>query len=191
MTSTKTKIKNDYITYFHKSFILVYVSSPPPTHTHTHTLYFRQTDIERTCILSWDEARIPINACITGPPVTQFFTSTLINSFVITPILTDMDMQYKEGINGEVGIRPVGKGKVKRSDLFVRFLALVLTLAAAVVLGANNQSTTVSVKIVPSLPPVNLPVTAKWLYMSAFVYVFIHFLLAFMFMVYAGKVKRL
>ncbi|KAL7609253.1 CASP-like protein 1E2 [Lactuca sativa] len=84
-----------------------------------------------------------------------------------------MDMQYKEGINGEVGIRPVGKGKVKRSDLFVRFLALVLTLAAAVVLGANNQSTTVSVKIVPSLPPVNLPVTAKWLYMSAFVYLVI------------------
>lgn len=62
-------------------------------------------------------------------------------------------------------------GRLRRSDLAVRVLALVLTLAAAIVLGVDKQTTTVTVTIVPSLPPVNLPVTAKWLHMSAFVYV--------------------
>ncbi|KAL4570300.1 hypothetical protein LXL04_025952 [Taraxacum kok-saghyz] len=82
-----------------------------------------------------------------------------------------MEMQYNGGINGDVGKRSVGKGN--RRDLAVRFLALVLTLTAAVVLGVNKQSTTVPVKIVPSLPPVELPVTAKWHDMSAFVYLVI------------------
>ncbi|GJZ28557.1 CASP-like protein 1E2 [Tanacetum coccineum] len=76
-----------------------------------------------------------------------------------------MDMQYKEGVNGVVAHR----GRVKRTDLALRFLALVLTLAAAVVLGVNKQATTVAVTLAPSLPPVNLPVTAKWHDMSAFV----------------------
>lgn len=77
-----------------------------------------------------------------------------------------MDLQYKEEINnGRVG-------RVKRTDLAVRLLALVLTLTAAVVLGVNKQATTVAITIAPSLPPVNLPVTAKWHHMSAFVYVF-------------------
>ncbi|KAK9052811.1 hypothetical protein SSX86_029441 [Deinandra increscens subsp. villosa] len=79
-----------------------------------------------------------------------------------------MEMQYKEGINGETSNG--GKRRLRRTDLAVRVLALVLTLAAAVVLGVNKQTTTVTVTIVPSLPPVNLPVTAKWLHMSAFVY---------------------
>ncbi|MFS8030476.1 putative casparian strip membrane protein [Helianthus anomalus] len=57
-----------------------------------------------------------------------------------------------------------------RRDMAVRVLALVLTLAAAVVVGVNKQSTTVPITIVASLPPVYLPVTAKWLHMSAFVY---------------------
>nr|XP_043608724.1 CASP-like protein 1E2 [Erigeron canadensis] len=79
-----------------------------------------------------------------------------------------MEMQYKEGINGEMANRR--RNKVKRTDLAVRLLALVLTLAAAVVLGVNKQATTVPIQIIPSLPPVNVPVNAKWLHMSAFVY---------------------
>ncbi|KAJ0666438.1 putative casparian strip membrane protein [Helianthus annuus] len=63
-----------------------------------------------------------------------------------------------------------------RRDMAVRVLALVLTLAAAVVVGVNKQSTTVPITIVASLPPVYLPVTAKWLHMSAFVYVSFFFL---------------
>ncbi|KAK9079899.1 hypothetical protein SSX86_001573 [Deinandra increscens subsp. villosa] len=60
-----------------------------------------------------------------------------------------------------------------KSNFTVRFLALALTLVAAVVLGVNKETTTVSVTIVQSLPPVDLPVTAKWTDMSAFVYLVI------------------
>ncbi|KAI7734127.1 hypothetical protein M8C21_033190 [Ambrosia artemisiifolia] len=58
----------------------------------------------------------------------------------------------------------------KSKDLAVRLLALALTLVAAVLLGVNKQTTTVSITLVTSLPPVDLPVTAKWNQMSAFVY---------------------
>ncbi|KAI3728149.1 hypothetical protein L6452_16779 [Arctium lappa] len=74
-----------------------------------------------------------------------------------------MEMQYKERSYG-------GEGRRRRTDLVLRFLAMALTLSAAVILGLNQQSTTVTLTIVPSLPPVNLPVTAKWLHMSAMVY---------------------
>ncbi|XP_076908586.1 CASP-like protein 1E2 [Bidens hawaiensis] len=74
-----------------------------------------------------------------------------------------MEMQhYKEENNSG--------GTLRRTDLVVRVLALVLTMTAAVVLGVNKQRTTVAITIVQSLPPVNMPVTAKWLHMSAFVY---------------------
>ncbi|KAL8201257.1 hypothetical protein R6Q57_012596 [Mikania cordata] len=72
-----------------------------------------------------------------------------------------MEMQCKAEMGGR---------RWWRTDLTVRFAALVLTLTAAVVLGVNKQTTNVTVTIVPSLPPVSLPVTAKWLHMSAFVY---------------------
>lgn len=54
-------------------------------------------------------------------------------------------------------------------EIVLRILALVLTLAAAVVLGVNKQTKVVPVKVVDSLPPLNVPVPAKWHYMSAFV----------------------
>lgn len=56
-------------------------------------------------------------------------------------------------------------------DLAVRFLALTLTLVAAILLGVDKETKTVSVTLVSSLPPIDLPVTAKWTQMSAFVYV--------------------
>ncbi|XP_076900963.1 CASP-like protein 1E2 [Bidens hawaiensis] len=80
-----------------------------------------------------------------------------------------MEMQHKEGImiTEEVAI---GGGRLRRTDLVARVLALLLTLAAAVVLGVNKQTTTITVAIAPSMPPVKMPVTAKWLHMSAFVF---------------------
>ncbi|KDP40019.1 hypothetical protein JCGZ_02017 [Jatropha curcas] len=54
--------------------------------------------------------------------------------------------------------------------LFLRAVALVLTLAAAIVLGVNKQSEVVPIKLVDSLPPLNIPVTAKWHHLSAFVF---------------------
>ncbi|KAJ9549494.1 hypothetical protein OSB04_022037 [Centaurea solstitialis] len=79
-----------------------------------------------------------------------------------------MEMQYKERSYGHM--ENGGGARRTRTDLMVRFLALGLTLAAAVVLGLNKQTTTVNVTIAPTLPPVSLPVTAKWLHMSAMVY---------------------
>ncbi|XP_051127791.1 CASP-like protein 1E2 [Andrographis paniculata] len=62
------------------------------------------------------------------------------------------------------------KRTMRGSDVVLRFLALALSLAAAVVLGVNKQSTTVAMSLVPTLPPVELPVTAKWHYLSANVF---------------------
>jgi hypothetical protein len=44
----------------------------------------------------------------------------------------------------------------------------VLTLAAAIVLGVDKQTKVVPIKIVDTLPAINLPVSAKWHYLSAF-----------------------
>ena len=53
-------------------------------------------------------------------------------------------------------------------DLLLRVLALVLTLAAAIVLGVDKQTKVVPIKVVDTLPPISLPVSAKWHYLSAF-----------------------
>ncbi|GAV87367.1 DUF588 domain-containing protein, partial [Cephalotus follicularis] len=51
--------------------------------------------------------------------------------------------------------------------LFLRVLALLLNLAAAIVLGVDKV---IPFKILPTLPPLNIPVTSKWHYLSAFVF---------------------
>ncbi|XP_027333245.1 CASP-like protein 1E2 [Abrus precatorius] len=55
-------------------------------------------------------------------------------------------------------------------DLLMRLLALTLTLAAAIVIGLDKQTKVVPISLVDSLPPFNVPVSAKWHYMSAIVY---------------------
>ncbi|XP_058731527.1 CASP-like protein 1E1 [Vicia villosa] len=55
-------------------------------------------------------------------------------------------------------------------ELILRLLAFVLTLAAAIVIGTDKQTKVVPIKIADSLPPFNVPVSAKWHYLSAFVY---------------------
>ncbi|CAI9771044.1 unnamed protein product [Fraxinus pennsylvanica] len=76
------------------------------------------------------------------------------------------------GVNGgEKQVVVVANKRAKKfSALVLRFLALVLTLAAAVLLGVNKQSAVVPVVLVPTLPPFSVDVTAKWHYLSAFVY---------------------
>ncbi|KAM0026910.1 putative casparian strip membrane protein [Helianthus debilis subsp. tardiflorus] len=76
-----------------------------------------------------------------------------------------MEIQYKEEM-----MVANGGARLRRTDAAMRFLALALTLAAAVVLGLNKQTTTIPVKINPSIPPVDMQITAKWIHMSAFVY---------------------
>ncbi|KAI5650682.1 hypothetical protein M9H77_36687 [Catharanthus roseus] len=88
-----------------------------------------------------------------------------------------MESQYvvEEGRNGmrsekEGQVMVANKKTVRGSDVVLRFLAFALTLVAAIVLGVDKQSKVVSVSIVPSLPPINAFLTAKWHYLSAFVY---------------------
>ncbi|KAK4744539.1 hypothetical protein SAY87_010851 [Trapa incisa] len=59
---------------------------------------------------------------------------------------------------------------VRAWELTLRALLFGLTLAAAIVLGTDKQTTTVPVQISASLPPITLSTTAKWQYSSAFVF---------------------
>lgn len=56
-----------------------------------------------------------------------------------------------------------------KCNLLLRLSGLVLTLVAAVVIVADKQTTVVPIRISDSLPPLDIPVTAKWHYMSAYV----------------------
>ncbi|KAK4795557.1 hypothetical protein SAY86_027883 [Trapa natans] len=73
--------------------------------------------------------------------------------------------------------RPGGKaGEVKGIrragiwELALRVAALGLTLVAAVVLRTDDQNTTFVLQVSPVLPRLNIPVTAKWHYLSSFLY---------------------
>ncbi|XP_073141537.1 CASP-like protein 1E2 [Henckelia pumila] len=94
-----------------------------------------------------------------------------------------MESQYKNSNNGGIEsgganttygrgseVAVANKKSFRGWDFVLRVLALALCLAAAVVLGVNKQNTTVPVSLVPTLPPVNVPVTAKFHYLSAFTY---------------------
>ncbi|XP_022761211.1 CASP-like protein 1E1 [Durio zibethinus] len=74
-----------------------------------------------------------------------------------------------DGIGGSKG--GVGMStKVSICDLILRVLALLLTLAAAIVLGVDKQTKVVPFQFTPTLPLVNVEAHAKWHYLSAFVY---------------------
>ncbi|KAG2727220.1 hypothetical protein I3843_01G143800 [Carya illinoinensis] len=55
-------------------------------------------------------------------------------------------------------------------DLLLRLLALALTLVSAITIGLSKQTKVVRVVVVASLPPLYVPVPARWHYISAFVY---------------------
>ncbi|KAK3010659.1 hypothetical protein RJ639_011824 [Escallonia herrerae] len=74
------------------------------------------------------------------------------------------------GMEGDKDVRGANKRSLRCSDLVLRFVALALTLAAAVVLGVDKQTKLMEVTTVSSPPPVLVPVTSKWHYLSAFVY---------------------
>ncbi|KAK1390498.1 hypothetical protein POM88_018680 [Heracleum sosnowskyi] len=70
--------------------------------------------------------------------------------------------------NKDVGVG--GSKKVNYADLFLRFTALILSLAAALIIGLDKQTKIVAVNVVSTLPPLYVPVTAKFHYLSAFTY---------------------
>ncbi|XP_022749027.1 CASP-like protein 1E1 [Durio zibethinus] len=63
-----------------------------------------------------------------------------------------------------------GSRTVSICELILRVLALLLTLAAAIVLGLGKQTKVVPIQITPTSPLINVAVHAKWHYLSAFVY---------------------
>ncbi|KAG7547441.1 Casparian strip membrane protein domain [Arabidopsis suecica] len=79
-----------------------------------------------------------------------------------------------EGKNNKIGMEmEKGKresGSRKGVELTMRVLALVLTMTAATVLGVAKQTKVVSIKLIPTLPPLDITTTAKASYLSAFVY---------------------
>lgn len=81
-----------------------------------------------------------------------------------------MEQERKNNMNGmemEKGKRE--SGSRKGLELTMRVLALVLTMVAATVLGVAKQTKVVSIKLIPTLPPLDVSTTAKASYLSAFV----------------------
>lgn len=60
-------------------------------------------------------------------------------------------------------------GSRKGVEITMRVLALILTMVAATVLGVAKQTEVVPIKLIPTLPPLNVSTTAKASYLSAFV----------------------
>ncbi|KAG2588729.1 CASP-like protein 1E1 [Panicum virgatum] len=79
----------------------------------------------------------------------------------------------RSGYMGGVG-GPVATGgraaPVDACGVALRVFVLAATLVAAVVMGVDRQTRTIQITLADTLPPLQVPVTAKWSYSSAFVY---------------------
>ncbi|KAK3193989.1 hypothetical protein Dsin_025299 [Dipteronia sinensis] len=62
------------------------------------------------------------------------------------------------------------KRVMRCSDMMLRILGLLVTLVAAVLVGVDKETKVLSVTVIKTLPPLHVPVTAKWQYLSALVY---------------------
>ncbi|KAJ8898683.1 hypothetical protein K2173_004717 [Erythroxylum novogranatense] len=66
-----------------------------------------------------------------------------------------------------------GEKKGRSGEVILRMLVVLLTLVASIVVGVDKETTTVSITLMSSLPPLQIPVTAKWQYMSALVFLLV------------------
>ncbi|KAJ0035192.1 hypothetical protein Pint_25047 [Pistacia integerrima] len=73
-----------------------------------------------------------------------------------------------DGMEGKVEM--MNKRRVNSRELFLRFSAFLFTLVSVILIGLNKQSKLIPIKILANFPPVDVLVTAKWKYQSAFVY---------------------
>ncbi|RLN23856.1 CASP-like protein 1E1 [Panicum miliaceum] len=78
------------------------------------------------------------------------------------------------GYMGGVGGLAAGGGgrgaPVDACGVALRVFVLAATLVAAVVMGVDRQTRTIQITLADTLPPLQVPVTAKWSFSSAFVY---------------------
>ncbi|KAE8660130.1 CASP-like protein 1E1 [Hibiscus syriacus] len=76
-----------------------------------------------------------------------------------------------DGTTGTHNKQVVGMPRtLSNCDLILRAVALLLTVASAIVLGVDKQTKVVPIQIIPTLPAINVAAQAKWHYLSAFVY---------------------
>ena len=92
-----------------------------------------------------------------------------------------MESRAKPGFNGVSGASDSRRGymgaaavagrkpAVDGCSVALRVFILSATLVAAVLMGVDRQTSIVQVTIADTLPPLQIPVTAKWSYSSAFV----------------------
>ncbi|CAK9175904.1 unnamed protein product [Ilex paraguariensis] len=76
-----------------------------------------------------------------------------------------MDGVLRSDVKVDVSTR-----RVRCYDLLLRILGLALTMVAAIVAGVNKETETIPVTLVDGMPPLRVPVTAKWQQMSSTVY---------------------
>ncbi|XP_021731227.1 CASP-like protein 1E1 [Chenopodium quinoa] len=81
-----------------------------------------------------------------------------------------MDIGSNGGVQKNKEWETTRATKTGRLELVLRVLALILTLAAAILLGLDKQTKIVPIKVFPNLPALNVPVMAKFSHVSAFVY---------------------
>ncbi|CAN8324614.1 unnamed protein product [Cochlearia groenlandica] len=82
-----------------------------------------------------------------------------------------MEQEGKNNMNGiEMEKGKKESGSRKGIEITMRVLALVITMVAATLLGVTKQTKIVSLKLIPTLPPLDISTTAKASYLSAFVY---------------------
>ncbi|KAA8543154.1 hypothetical protein F0562_021351 [Nyssa sinensis] len=74
-----------------------------------------------------------------------------------------------DGVRSHVKVEASPR-RVRSYDLVLRILGLAFTLVAAVVAGVNKETKIISITMAESLAPLQIPFTAKWHYLSAFVY---------------------
>ncbi|KAK9201778.1 hypothetical protein WN944_016985 [Citrus x changshan-huyou] len=88
-----------------------------------------------------------------------------------------MGSQYKpsnmDGVATVSNVKVVESSKrvmFKSSDVMLRILGFSLTFIAAIVVGVDKETKIISFTLAETMPSVQVSVTAKWQFMSAFVY---------------------
>ncbi|KAI9182563.1 hypothetical protein LWI28_026638 [Acer negundo] len=82
-------------------------------------------------------------------------------------------MEFGGAVSGTSSVKVVessSKRVMRSSDTMLRILGLLVTLVAAVLVGVDKETEVLSVTVINTLPPLHVPVTAKWQYLSALVY---------------------
>ncbi|KAK6937438.1 Casparian strip membrane protein domain [Dillenia turbinata] len=88
-----------------------------------------------------------------------------------------MESQYgrtADGMQNNTGVKKENNSETTKRgrsiEFIFRILAMALTLVAAILAGTNKETQMVPFTVSQTLPPLNIAVTAKWHYMSAFVF---------------------